>query len=118
MQPVKPFCFNFDDLQLLAKAEINSDDLADPIQLKSIENRIKNKGNLNDDDMAILKLIRSASSYNNFDTAPLQTELERGAETNHIQDKNIQDSERSIRSLWPVTHHWHLKHEPTAVSCL
>jgi hypothetical protein len=61
--------FSFDDLQLLAKAEINPDDLADPIQLISIENRIKNKGILNADDMAILKLIRPADCANDLKSA-------------------------------------------------
>ncbi len=95
---MKPFCFSFDDLQLLAKAEINSDDLADPIQLKSIENRIKNKENLNADDMTILKLLRSARSDNELDTIPSQFDSRLKAESNHILNESIQDSEKLIRS--------------------
>jgi len=47
---VKYSGFRPDDLHLLAKAEINPDDLADPIQRIKIENMIKNKGVLTADD--------------------------------------------------------------------
>ena len=83
--------FSLDDLQLLAKAGINPDGLADPIQLMSIKNMIKTKGDINADDLAILKLLSRAE----FDKDLSSLMLDQKEQS--TQNKGI--PEGTIRSL-------------------
>jgi hypothetical protein len=89
---VQPSVFSLDDLQLLAKAEINPDDLDDPIQLMSIKNGIKNKGILNADDLAVLKLLSHADSDNDLDIVDQkeQEALSKSIQEGEIRSPNTQ----------------------------
>ncbi len=77
--------FRPDDLHLLAKAEINPDDLADPIQRIKIENMIKNKGVLTADGMTILRLVRQTYSKSDLDALTVD-QKEQGTSINIIQE--------------------------------
>ncbi len=74
---------------MLAKAEINSDDLADPIRLKSIEDRIRNKEILDADDIVILKLLRPSDSDNALGAATSYCQAERSILDTSIQEGPI-----------------------------
>ncbi len=63
MQPVtQKDVYSLDARQVLEKAEINPDSLADPLQRTSIENHIINKEFISIDDRAILQLLSQAET--------------------------------------------------------